>query len=177
MLLNAKKMAFLGLLLAFNVLMIILSGIFEFNTLFLLAAASFCVGIAIRESGIKLGLAFYIAGLLLGIMLAPDKLYCITYAAMGLYIVVIEFAYDKLAKIKRMNSRFALLWLIKYAVFNIIYIPTLIFSPRLVYSGQLSPAVYAVLILGGQVALYIFDWAYIYFQGSVWGKLRKKLKL
>ena len=40
MLLNAKKLAFLGLLLAITVLLIILSGVLEFNTIFLLAGAS-----------------------------------------------------------------------------------------------------------------------------------------
>jgi uncharacterized membrane protein len=58
MLLNAKKLAFLGLLLAVTVVLIILSGVFEFNTLFLLAAASFGVGIAIRKVISELGQDF-----------------------------------------------------------------------------------------------------------------------
>jgi len=175
--LTSKRLAFLGLLLAVDILLIILSGVLEFNTLFLLAAASFCVGIAIREYRLRPGFAFFIASLLLGAILAPNKLYCITYAAMGFYIVISEYAYDKLLYINRMNSRVSLLWIIKYLTFNIMFLPILFLSPKLIYSGQLSPTLYLVLIIAGQVALYIYDWAYIYFQGSIWTKARKKLKL
>ena len=56
---NAKKMAFSGLLLALTVILIVLSGVFDFNTLFLLAIASFFVGVIIREYGMKYGVAFY----------------------------------------------------------------------------------------------------------------------
>ena len=39
---NGKKMAVSGLLMALSVVMIVLSGILDFNTLFFLAAAAFC---------------------------------------------------------------------------------------------------------------------------------------
>ena len=58
---KAKKVATAGLLVAFTVVMIILSSLIETNTLFLIAAASFCVGIAIREWGVWFGFAFLIA--------------------------------------------------------------------------------------------------------------------
>ena len=45
---NGKKMAVSGLLMALSVVMIVLSGILDFNTLFFLAAAAFCVGIIVR---------------------------------------------------------------------------------------------------------------------------------
>jgi hypothetical protein len=96
---------------------------------------------------------------------------------MGLYLVVFEYAYDRLINVKRMSNRVKLLWVVKYITFNVMYIPMLIFMPKLIYSGQLSTGLYAVLVLGGQVALYIYDWAYIYFQKFVWGKARKTLKL
>lgn len=174
--LTSKKLAFLGVLMAVDILLIILSGILEFNTLFLLAAASFCVGLAIRECRLRMGFGFFTASLLLGVILAPNKLYCITYAAMGLYIVITEFAYDRLTYVKRMSDRIALLWIIKYLTFNIMYIPILFLSPKLIYSGHLSPALYFALILAGQVFLYIYDWTYMYFQGSIWTKAREKIK-
>ena len=55
---SGKKMAFSGLMLALTVVLMVLSGVFQFNTLFLLGAASFFVGIMIREFGIKLGAGF-----------------------------------------------------------------------------------------------------------------------
>ena len=54
---KAKKMAFGGLFLALVVCMS-LGSVIETNTLFLLAAASFFVGIVIREFGMKAGAAF-----------------------------------------------------------------------------------------------------------------------
>ncbi len=177
MLLNTRKLAFLGLLLAFDVLLIILSGIIEFNTMFLLAAASFCVGIAIRETGRQYGFGFYLASILLGFILAPNKLYVITYGAFGLYLAVIEYAYDKLVNIKNNVRRRKLFWTVKYITFNLLYIPMLIFLLKLVYQGDIDIRLIILLVLGGQAALYVFDRAYEYFQSHIWGKVRGKLKL
>ena len=48
---NARKIALSGVLAAFAVVLIVLGSIFETSTLFLLAAAAFCVGIVVREWG------------------------------------------------------------------------------------------------------------------------------
>lgn len=175
MLLNTRKLAFLSLLLALDVILIILSGIVEFNTLFLLAGASFCVGIAIRESGKRYGFGFYLASILLGLILAPNKLYCITYAAFGLYLVIVEYSYDRLANVKM--HRVSSFWIIKYITFNLMYLPMLIFLPKLIFPGKLNPGMILVLAVVGQVAILVFDRAYEYFQRVVWGKARSYLKL
>ena len=177
MLLNAKKLAFLGLLLAVTVLLISLSGILEFNTLFLLGAASFGVGIAVRESNIRYATGFYLAAILLGLILAPNKLYCITFAVMGIYILVIEFSFDRLTNLKGNISREKLYWIIKYITFNIFYIPMVIFLPKLIYQGEISTLILAIMIIAGQVVLFVYDMAYRYFQRFIWGKLRSKLTL
>ena len=77
-------MAVSGLLMAFDVVLIILSGVLDFNTLFFLAAAAFLIGVIIREYDLRYGLAFFLGCLILGALLAPQKLYCITYAMMGI---------------------------------------------------------------------------------------------
>jgi len=169
-------MAFLGLLLSVDVILVILSEVFSFNTLFLLGAAAFCVGIAIREVGISLGIGFYIASVLLGFILAPYKLYCLTYGGMGLYIVAREFAWEKLAKAKAITNRSTAFWIIKYMVFNLMYLPILLFMPKLVLQGGISKMMLLPLLMGGQILLYIYDWAYEYFQESIWSRIRHKLK-
>lgn len=58
---KAKQIAFGGLLLAVTVVCMALGSVIETNTLFLLAAAAFFVGIVIREFG-----ASYRGGLLSG---------------------------------------------------------------------------------------------------------------
>ena len=177
MLLNSKKLAFMGLMLAFDIILIVLSGTLEFNTLFLLAGASFCIGIAIRESNIRIGLGFYIASLLLGFLLAPNKLYCVTYAAFGLYLLIIEFTYDKLIIIGDIKKRKRLFWILKYTIFNCMFLPMLYLLPKLFYRGELSPVLIAGMLLGGQAILYIYDKAYLYFQTHIWGRFRGRLKL
>lgn len=176
MLLNAKKMAFLGLLLAVTELLIILSGVLEFNTLFLLGAASFGVGIAIRESNIRYGVGFYLGAILLGLILAPNKFYCITFAAMGFYILVMEYTFDKLTHSSSKN-RAKLYWMIKYIAFNVMYIPMLVLLPTLIYQGEMNRLLLPVMFVAGQVVLYFYDLAYRYFQSYLWGKVRNKINL
>ena len=106
---NTRKLAVSGLLMAFDVVLIILSGIIDFNTLFLLAAAAFLVGVIIREFDLKYGLAFFVGSLVLGVLLAPQKLYCITYAMMGIYVLGVEFLWDFLGKHPGWKSRKILL--------------------------------------------------------------------
>ena len=73
---NAKKTAVSGLLMALSVLLLVLSGVLDFSTLFFLAAAAFFVGIIIKEYGLGYGAAFFIGCTILGFLLAPQKLYC-----------------------------------------------------------------------------------------------------
>lgn len=80
---NARKIALSGVLAAFAVVLIVLGSIFETSTLFLLAAAAFCVGIVVREWGIAYGAAFLTACTLLGVIVSPQKMYCVTFAARG----------------------------------------------------------------------------------------------
>lgn len=175
--LSTKKLSFLGLLLAICIVLIILSGILEFNTLFLLAAASFCVGIAFREGNIMIAFGFYLAAIVLGFLLAPNKLYCITFAGMGMYLLVLEFAYDRLAAIKRPRYRSYVSFVIKYLVFNAMYLPALFIMPTLFYAGEISQKIIILLIVGGQIAIFIYDRAYHYFQRVIWQKFRNYLEL
>ena len=82
---KAKTMAFSGLLLALTVIFMVLGSVIETSTLFLLAAASFFVGIIIREFGLRIGAAFYAAGVILGFITAPNKFYVFTFAGEKLH--------------------------------------------------------------------------------------------
>lgn len=175
MYLNAKKISFLGLLLAFAVVLVILGSIVETSTLFLLALGSFCVGIAIRETGIRMGAGFYFASVLLSFFFAPNKFYCITFAAMGLYLLAAEVLFYIFGRMKSISGRKKLFWISKYIVFNVMYIPMLIFFPKLVYQGDLNTGLLAGAFFGGQIVLFIYDTAHSYFQQYIWGKLRRRL--
>lgn len=175
---NAKKMAFGGVLLAMTLLCMLLGSILETNTLFLLALASYFVGIVIREFGMGTGGAFYVAGVLLGMFLAPNKFYVCSYAAMALYILVIEFVWLRIGKMKMRNpDRIAkLFWGIKFLAFNVIYLPMILGFGQFLFARKLSGWMLAAVILGGQLGLFLYDRAYEYVQVYLWGRLRKYLK-
>lgn len=170
---NAKKMAVLGLLLAFAVILNLLAAMIEPSTLFLLAAAAMCTGIAVREYGLRMGFAFLAAGILLALILSPQKLYCLTYGAMSIYIYIRELIWERLAQAENIKHRGIWLWASKYIVFNVMFIPILIFFPKLIYSGDLTLPLYLLAILLGQAALWIYDKAYDYFQNFIWNRLRR----
>ncbi len=172
---KAKSMAFGGLLLALSVVCMSLGSVIETNTLFLLAAASYFVGIIIREFGLKTGAVFYLADVILGFLTAPNKFYVISFAAMGLYIWAVEAVWKKMAKSPEKVQRKSIFWAAKYVIFNIMYLPLLFFFQELLFSKALSGVVMAAAVLIGQIGLWIYDRAYEYVQGHLWNKLRGRI--
>lgn len=172
---KAKKMAFSGMLLALTIVCMLLGSMIETSTLFLLAAASFFVGIVLREFGEKTGIAFYLAGVLLGLIAAPNKFYVVSYAAMGLYILIIELAWPRLGKLSENSNRRRMFWVLKYVVFNLIYIPSVLFFQELLFARKLSTGVLLGVLAAGQVGLFIYDRAYEFVQRELWNKFRGRL--
>lgn len=178
MYLKSKKIAFLGLLTALSVVMIVMSGIFEFSTLFFLAVAAACVGIAIYEAGVVSGSCLFVASLLLGLLLAPNKMYCLTYSALSIYIIAIEATFRLVEKkVPDRNQRKRIVLPLKLVYFNMIYLPILFFLPKLIYSGTFSPTVYGIAIIGGQVIFYLFDHIYFCFIDYYGSVLRNRLHI
>lgn len=116
---RTRKLAFAGLMLAVTIVCLYLGNIIESNTLFLLAGASYFVGIVYREAGAKMSLAFYVGALILGFLVTPNKFYILTYAAMGLYILFNEWAYFKIRKKENIRRQSVAFWIVKYLVFNV----------------------------------------------------------
>ena len=168
-------MATAGLLVAFSVIMMILSSVIESSSLFFIAAASFCVGIAVREWGLRWGGAFFLASVGLNLFVAPSKLYCFTLAGMGAYIWFSEWLWHKVAQAKKLRGRTTILWIGKYAFFNLLYIPVLFWAPHILFVGKINGLAAMIFLFLGQVVLFIYDVAYRYFQGRIWGRLRGKL--
>ena len=163
---KAKTMAFSGLLLALTVIFMVLGSVIETSTLFLLAAASFFVGIIIREFGLRIGAAFYAAGVILGFITAPNKFYVFTFAAMGLYIWGREAAWRWIVRhVREEKSRTAFL-LFKYGIF--------IFREMLFAKAVSTPILVGVMI-AGQIGILIYDKAYDYVQVRLWGKMRGRV--
>lgn len=172
---KGKKIAMAGLLVALTVVMLVLSSVIETNSLFLIAAASFCVGIAVREWGNGFGAAFLLASVMINLFVAPNKFYCITFAGMGIYLCASEFLWDKIATASHLRHRNAALWLGKYLIFNLMYVPVLFLAPQFIFTGKMNGLAAAMLLVVGQAVLFVYDQAHRYFQVYIWGKIRKKL--
>lgn len=196
---KAKKMAFGGVLLALTVICMVLGSVIETGTLFLLAAASYFVGIVFREFGGKLGGAFYSAGVILGVFVAPNKMYVVSYAAMGLYILSSEILWELVGGWKKYSIKDGLdapageeetkeqfrkrqtavyrqrriLYVgLKYIVFNLLYLPAVFLFQELLFGRSLPGILLAAVAAAGQIGVFLYDCAYVYVQREIWGKLR-----
>lgn len=178
---KAKKIATGGVMLALSIVSMMLGNVLESNTVFFLAIASFFVGIIIREFGMKTGYAFYAAGVLLGAIIVPNKLYVVTYAAMGIYILLSESVWRQIGKMLGSNNMFSMeqyktaLWVIKYLIFNVMYLPAVLGCSKLLFGKQLSVGMTICVVIAGQIGLFIYDKAYDYSVGKIWNKMRGKL--
>ena len=90
----SKKIAYSGVLLALNLILLILINIIPINTLFLMGLASLPISIIIMEYGPKSGFVFYIASVILGFIVINSKfqwvLNTFTFSVYGLIKYLIE---------------------------------------------------------------------------------------
>ena len=172
---SVKRAAFGGLLLAMTVIFMFLGSVIETNTLFLLAAASFFVGVVFREFGQMTGLAFYLSAVLLGFLLAPNKLYVITFAGMGFYIWGREFIWKILERSAGVKRKMQWYRLAKVILFNGLYLPLILGYGELFFGGEISEWLRYSSVLAGQVIFALYDKAYDYVQLQIWGKIRNRL--
>lgn len=172
---KAKQMAFGGLLLAMTVVCMALGSVIETNTLFLLAVAAFFVGIVIREFGLRTGLAFYLAAVLLGVLIAPNKFYVITFAAMAFYILGIEAVWMWLSKRPQIRNRMRWYWIAKYVIFNLAFLPCLFGMRSFLFQTAVSDQMLLAAVVGGQIVILVYDKAYQYVQGTLWERWRKRI--
>lgn len=176
MLLTSKQIAYLGLLVAISTILVTLSGIIETNTLFFLVAASFGVGLAVRETNLRMGVAFLVASIVLSFILAPNKVYCLTYSFLGVYLLGTEFIFEYIAKSDFIHQKKRIFWLLKAAFFNSMYVPIVFFFPSILFGVQnkeQAPMMTVLILLVGQIFLIIYDVAYHYFQRNFKLKIQK----
>ena len=173
--LKLKALTIGGLFLAITVICMALGSVIETNTLFLLAAASYFIGIIVREFGLKSGAAFYLANIILGFLTVPNKFYVLSFAAMGFYIWCIEAVWRILSKGNEKLQKRYVFWILKYIIFNIIYLSILFLFQELLFEMEISAKLLFFAVVAGQIGLWIYDTAYEYVQGQIWNKFRNRL--
>ena len=88
---------------------------------------------------------------------------------------------DRFRKMLGNNTMFSIeqckvaLWVIKYAIFNLMYIPAVLGCSKLLFGKQLSLGMTIGGLIAGQIGLFIYDKAYDYAVGIIWNKIRGKL--
>lgn len=178
---STKKMTVSAMLLAIAVILLYLGNVVESSTVFFLALAAFCTGIVQREYGIKSGWVFWIANMLLGLIVIPQKLYMVTFALFSLYILLTEMAWGSLCRRVDEHKRNRMFVILRLGIFNVMYLPLVFDMPKLFLGEALflkaGDLLYPVLLLGGQLFLVLFDRAYVYFQGVIWERIRRAIKL
>ncbi len=167
--LKSKEIAYTGLMAAITVVCIILGSVIETNTLFLLAIASFFCGLVMQITSKRLAGGYVLACFLLGLLIAPNKLYCFTYLGMALYVYGAQVLHQRVV-----DGKIGMLvcWAGKCVLYHVLLIVSLVAVWRVLGFSQLlqsqwiqrltgMPWVAVIVILLCAEALWLlFDKAY-----------------
>lgn len=160
----SKKIAYTGILLSLNIILLILSNIIPINTLFFMGAASFIVSIVIIEYGGKYGVIFSIASILLSFFIIQNKAQWIFYAfTFGIYGLV-KYLIEK-------NQRVYIELVFKIAFANLvavllyIILKAFIFIPMNLFT-----------VIGFEIGFIVYDYVYTLFIEYYDVKIKKIIK-
>ncbi len=144
---KASDLAFMGIMLAVNQVLLYFGGMTNFNETFFLCGASLIVGIVVIEKGIKNGIVFYISSAMMALLLMPNKLNAIGYIfILGLYTIV-KYYIERIQNEKKE-------WVYKGIYFVIVATVGTIISIKLI-SMQVFWAIFPMII----VIMGIYDYA------------------
>lgn len=162
----SKKIAYSGILLAINIILLMFVNIIPMNTLILMALASLPISIIIMEFGVKYGVSFYIASSLLSIFVISDKIQCfiyiITFGIYGMFKYIIE----------KNNLNIVIEYMLKLVFANIFIIVIYQILRGIIY----IPVNWITIILFQGVFL-VYDYVYSLFIDYYDDKLKKILKI
>lgn len=160
----SRKIAYSGILLALNIILLTLVNIIPMNTLFLLGLASLPIAIVIMEYGPKAGILFYIGSVLLSFIIMVNKaqwiLYVFTFGIYGLVKYIIE-----------KDRSFVQEYILKLLVANI-----LIIFAYIILKGFVYIPINIFLILIFEISFIIYDFVYSQFIDFYNDKLRRFVK-
>lgn len=140
---RATDLAFMGIMLAINQILLYFGGMTNFNETFFLCGASLIIGIVVVEKGIKNGIVFYISSAMMAVVLMPNKLTALGYIfILGLY-TIIKYYIEKIENQKKE-------WIFKTVYFIVLSIVTAFLS-REIFSQNIViliiPMVIGIMIV------------------------------
>lgn len=160
----SKKIAYGGILLALNTILLLLINVIPINTLFIMGVASLIISIVIMEWGPKSGVIFYIGTVILSFIVMTNKAqwvaYILTFGVYGLVKYFIE-----------QDSNIYIEYILKLIFANI-----MIFILYLILKSFIQIPINIILVLAFEVVFLIYDYVYTSFIGYYNEKLKKLIK-
>lgn len=160
----SKKVAFGGILLALNIILLLLINIIPMNTLFIMGLASLPISIIIMEFGPKSGVIFYIGSIILGFLVMANKfqwiLYTTTFGIYGLIKYMVE-----------RDLPIYIEYILKLLFANIIMLVLYLTLKQFIYIP-----VNLIIIVIFEIVFVIYDNVYSSFIGYYNDKLRRLIK-
>lgn len=127
---TSSDLAFMGIMLAINQILLYFGGMTNFNETFFLCSASIIIGIVVIEKGIKNGIVFFISSAMMAIVMMPNKLNATGYIfVLGLYTIVKYY----IEKIQDQRKE----WIFKGIYFLIIATVVTYISTKFIFVGSL----------------------------------------
>lgn len=170
MLLNSKKIAFLGVLLAANQIIIMLSSVFQTNTLFFFGVAALIICIVVIEFNLTSGITFYIASSILAFILAPNKIQIVTYIGFFGSYSIMKYIIE--STINKKNLSVIIEYLLKLIYFNI----AIVIYYFVMRSIVKIPVLWWSVILA-EVFFLVYDYFLNYFINVYIDSIKPKIKI
>ena len=148
------KLALGGICLALTLIFMFAGSIAPGIELTLFAISSLFVAVMIIESGIGSGILLYIAAVILGLILIPNKVALIPYAFLFGYYGIFKYLIEKLSS----GTSQLIIKIIFFAA--ILSIGLLGFKELLFETVDIPNFPVAVLILGGTLFMLLYDYIY-----------------
>ncbi len=160
----SKKIAYSGILLGVNIILLLISNIVPVNTLFIMGLSSLPIAIIIMEFGGKSGILFYLASLSLSFIVLNNKfqwvLYGLTFGVYGLIKYIIE-----------KNKNIYIEYILKIIFANIVIIATYFILKPFIY---IPVNIFTIILF--EIVFLVYDHVYTLFIGYYKNKLRKIIK-
>lgn len=173
---KTRKIAVLSTLAALSTILVVLGTVISVNTVFFTAAAAFLAGIVTMRYGIGYSAVFFAVCTVLDFIFNPDKLHIFLYMGFAGYLLLSEGTYRILPgregkKKERMHLGLRLI------IFEILYVPLLLFIPRLLISDSLMnmTGFFPIMMIVGLLAWFLYDLAYTAFKRSFFQRFGKAL--
>ena len=160
----SKKIALGGILISLNIVILAMTNLIPINTMFIMGLSSLIISVIIMEFGIKSGILFYIASIILSFFVMVSKLqwilYVMTFGIYGLIKYIVE----------KNSSNVYLEYLIKFITVNTLMILLCIILKQFIFIP-----INILTISMFQVIYIIYDRAYTSFIIIYNSKIRKMI--